>query len=93
MRVTSAAGKSMEISLANASTAQEVLDAVSREWGLPAERHQLLFRGKPLSPTAQLRELGVVEDEVLHFRSTLRGGCSAGCHLCGSGAGCRCAIV
>lgn len=95
MRVTSAAGKSMEVRLANesSSTVQEILDAVSLEWGVPAARHQLIFRGKALSPAQTLKEAGIADSDEILLRGKMRGGCAAGCHLCGSGAGCRCDIM
>ena len=86
MRVTSAAGKSMEVRLANdsSSTVQEILDAVALEWGAP---------GKALSPAQTLREAGVGDADEIILRGKLRGGCGASCNLCGAGAGCRCDIM
>ena len=94
MRVTSAAGKTMEVRLANdASTVQDILDSVSLEWGVPAARHQLLFRGKRLEASKSLKEVGLSDSDELVLRGKLHGGCGASCNLCGAGAGCRCEIL
>jgi len=94
MRITTVGGRrKMEVALNAAKTCQELCEAVTNEWGVSAQQQRLVWRGKRLSKTDNLQQLGLTDDDELVLHSKLDGGCGLGCGLCGANAECCCTLM